>query len=82
MSYRDIPSKEELNAIRDRVRSTPPDRRQAIANEYIEQGAPGIVFEYMYRGGWRPASQLAGDGIVGGELDPPIIDRRSGRRKK
>lgn len=85
MSYRDIPTKAELEAIRERVRKAAPDHRQAIANEYIEKGAPGIVFEYMHRGGWRPASQLAGDGIVGGaldEVDPGVARYRRKRRQQ
>jgi len=75
-----IPPKEELEAIRDRTRKATVEERDRIADEYIEQGASGTVFEYMYRGGWRPRSQRAGDGIIGGDLTEVAPLQR--RRKK
>lgn len=75
-------TKEQLNQLKEKTRSLSPDEREQLAQEYRRAGAPGIVFEYMHRGGWRPASQLAGDGITGGDLDEPKPTYRRKRRKK
>ena len=77
-------TREQLKQLQDHVRTLSPAEREKLAQEYRKAAAPGIVFEFMHRGGWRPASQLAGDGIVGGDLvevDPNTARRRRKRKK-
>lgn len=73
-------TREQLEQLKEKVRSLSPEDREKLAQEYRKAAAPGIVFEYMHRGGWRPASQLEGDGIVGGELD--AVDPNTARRRR
>lgn len=75
-----------LIKLRDMVKRMTEAERDALADRLIDAGASGEVFEWMYRGGWRPKSQRAGDGIIGGELDevdPNLARRRFvGRKRK
>jgi hypothetical protein len=77
-------TREQLEQLKEKTRSLSPEEREKLAQEYRRAAAPGVVFEYMHRGGWRPASQLAGDGITGGALDEvdPARIRAAAARKR
>jgi hypothetical protein len=72
---------EEGQALADRVRAMSVAERDKLAERYVKEGAPGMVFEYMHRGGWRPLSQRQGDGIPGGDLDEGKTPARKRRKK-
>lgn len=68
-----------LVELRDMVEKMTVEERDRLAERLMDVGASGEVFEWMYRGGWRPLSSRAGDGIIGGELDE--IDPNLARRR-
>ena len=71
---------EKLAALCDAVAGMTVAERIALGDRMVEEGASGVIFEWMHRGGWRPRSQQQGDGIVGGELAE--VAPRLRRRKK